>query len=135
MQALLAITGLLMMIFIITRCRAGVMRKCLSLSLIPLSCVICAVLFQTTTAIFIVLAMWLLVPAIEIYFRHRGIRIEPVRQIYSDAPSPYLIPHTESAIYELEEAGYEEVDECSWRWEGMNKPFTFCIQRAGCFIQ
>jgi len=125
MNNFLGIIGIIMTVIVISRCKAGVFRKCLSLSLIPLSCLLCSFIFQNLWAVLAVLLIWLTFPALEVLLRYRNMRIEPVCQLYEDSPDIYHIPNAEKALAELEEEGYEEVDECSWRWEGMNKHFHF----------
>ena len=121
----LAILGLILVVVVIFRCQAGVLRKCLSLSLVPISCLIAGLLFDSYIGVLWVLAVWLTIPGLEVFLRYRGVLIEPVRQLFTPCPNIYLVPHTEQALEELEDEGYDLVDSSSWRWEGMNKHFQF----------
>ena len=83
--------------------------------------------YYITGSIFVGLcgaSLWFFLPWIELLTHVRRLRM-PVknRLLHQETPNPSFFPNAIEAAAGMEEAGFEHVSDCGWKWAGMHQHF------------
>ena len=68
--------------------------------------------------------LWLFLPWFELLTRTRRLRLPLDNHLRQQLiPNPTFFPNATEAATAMEEAGFEHVSDCGWKWEGMQQYF------------
>jgi len=69
---------------------------------------------------------WLFLPWIELLTHIRRLRLPLNNRLnHRSVPNPAYFPNASKAAVAMEEAGFEHVSDCGWKWVGMQQFFRF----------
>lgn len=69
---------------------------------------------------------WFMLPWIELLTRIRRLRLPLNNRLHHrNIPDPSFFPNAPNAAEAMEEAGFEHVSDCGWKWAGMHQFFRF----------
>ncbi len=87
----------------------------------------CCVLYFTTHSLLgglLGAAFWLFLPWFELLTRVRRMRLPIENQLSLQLiPNAWFFPNAPEAATAMEEAGFEHVADCGWKWDGMQQYF------------
>lgn len=124
MRETLFIVGLLMLAVALRASRKNLGRKAGSLILLGTTYLLFFFISQSHAVGFLGTCLWLFIPWIGLLTQTRKQRMPLNNRLrHRDLPNPAFFPNAIEAAAAMEDAGFDHVTDCSWRWAGMCQHF------------
>jgi hypothetical protein len=85
---------------------------------------------------------WFLLPWVELLTRVRRMRLPLENRLaHGCTPDPAFFPNAPESARGMEEAGFEHIDDCGWKWSGMRQHFRIfwhpeeCAEATVCLCE
>ena len=124
MQEFLFVLASLIVAFALRCCRTLWLRKVGAAGFLVSTFLTFYFLFDRWWAGLIGVLLWFIAPLVDLFTRFRRMRMPLGNRITRrEAPSPQFFPQASRIIKELDEAGFEHVEDTAWEWVGMSQFF------------
>ncbi|MBN8457091.1 MAG: hypothetical protein J0M04_04545 [Verrucomicrobia bacterium] len=126
MKETLIVLGLFVLAFALRSARSVVARKTGAVMFLAASFWLGYFLTGSKLGGVLGVLFWFFLPWIELLTHIRRLRL-PInnRLNHRRTPDPGLFPNAPEAAAAMEEAGFEHVSDCGWKWAGMQQFFRF----------
>jgi len=123
-QKVLLVVGLLVLAVAMRSFGVTVLRKLAILVVLAASYVAAFFLFGSHFAGVAAVLAWFFLPWVELLTRIRKLRLPLSKKLeHKSPPPPQRFPSLEELTTEIEEDGFEYVDDAGWEWDGMEQFF------------
>ena len=124
MREALIVAGILVMALALRSSRVNLARKLGALLFLVASFCLFYFISGNIFAGIAGASLWFFLPWIELLTHVRRLRM-PVnnRLRHKDLPNPSFFPNAIEAAAGMEDAGFDHVSDCSWKWAGMHQHF------------
>lgn len=123
-QKILLLTGLIVMALALRSFAHVAMRRAGILVVLAASYLAAYFLFQHHLAGVGAVLVWFFLPWVELLTRIRALRLPLEKKLEHKAPpSPQRFPSLEGLTEEIEEEGFEYVDDAGWEWDRLEQFF------------
>jgi hypothetical protein len=126
MQETLIVIGLFFLAVALRSSRAVILRKGGALMFLVASYWLGYFLTGSTLGGCCGVLFWFFLPWIELLTHIRRLRLPLNNRLHHrNVPNPSFFPNAPKAAAAMEEAGFEHVSDCGWKWSGMQQFFCF----------
>ncbi len=124
MRETLIVIGLFVLAVALRSARTSILRKLGALTLLAASFCLFYFLTGTLGGGLLGVVLWFFLPWIELLTRIRAMRLPLDNRLdHREIPNPSFFPNATEAAAAMEEAGFEHVSDCGWKWAGMQQFF------------
>jgi hypothetical protein len=126
MQNTLIVIGLLVLAFALRSARPVPVRKAGAVVFLAASFCLGYFLTSYLTGGILAVLFWFFLPWFELLTHIRRLRLPLNNRLHHRCPpDPEHFPNAPETAAAMEEAGFEHVSDCGWRWAGMQQFFRF----------
>lgn len=124
MRETLIVIGLFVLAVALRTARTNLLRKLGALTFLAASFCLLYFLTRNICGGLCGIVLWFFLPWVELLTRIRKMRLPLDNRLnHREIPNPSFFPNATEAAAAMEEAGFEHVSDCGWKWAGMQQYF------------